>query len=146
MLGFLTFVCISSFVTQKNKQYGDMERRANNYYDVRAQDVKLEDVTSSEHNAKILRMLRDDDLASTEEEEGALYIVDCTKDYGNTFFVKEGDDWGWLGYFIGRNKQISNVHLFYLPKDGEEVSAFMDPNTTGRLSILISSIKLREIL
>eukprot|EP00985_Skeletonema_marinoi_P019012 scaffold10762_cov110-Skeletonema_marinoi.AAC.1 len=58
-------------------------------------------------------MLRDDDLASTEEEEGALYIVDCTKDYGNTFFVKEGDDWGWLGYFIGRNKQISNVHLFY---------------------------------
>ena len=104
-----------------------MERRANNYYDVRAQDVKLEDVTSSEHNAAmILRMLRDDDLASTEEEEGALYIVDYTKDYGNTFFVKEGDDWGWLGYFIGRNKQISNVHLFYLPKDGEEVSAFME--------------------
>mmetsp|Transcript_18251 Transcript_18251/g.28010 ORF Transcript_18251/g.28010 Transcript_18251/m.28010 type:complete len:694 (+) Transcript_18251:49-2130(+) len=103
-----------------------MESRDNNYYDLRAQNVKLEDITSSAHNAKILRMLRDDDLASTEEEEGALYIVDYTFDHGNTIFVKEGDDWGWLGYFIGRNKQIRNLHLFYLPEDGDQVDAFME--------------------
>mmetsp|Transcript_32267 Transcript_32267/g.65629 ORF Transcript_32267/g.65629 Transcript_32267/m.65629 type:complete len:698 (+) Transcript_32267:77-2170(+) len=103
-----------------------MESRDNNYYDVRAQDVKLEDITSSAHNAKILRMLRDDDLASTEEEEGALYIVDYTFDHGNTFFVKEGDDWGWLGYFIGRNKQIRDLHLYCLPKDRDQVGAFME--------------------
>ncbi|KAK1739045.1 hypothetical protein QTG54_010361, partial [Skeletonema marinoi] len=42
----------------KNKRYGDMESRDNNYYDVRAQDVKLEDITSSAHNAEILRGLR----------------------------------------------------------------------------------------
>mmetsp|Transcript_20290 Transcript_20290/g.30908 ORF Transcript_20290/g.30908 Transcript_20290/m.30908 type:complete len:488 (-) Transcript_20290:107-1570(-) len=103
-----------------------MERRDNNYYDVRAQDVKLEDITSSAHNAKILRMLRDDDLASTEEEEGALYIVDYTFDHGNTIFVKEGDDWGWLGYFVGRNKQIRGLHLYCLPEEEDEVDAFME--------------------
>mmetsp|Transcript_17798 Transcript_17798/g.30072 ORF Transcript_17798/g.30072 Transcript_17798/m.30072 type:complete len:687 (+) Transcript_17798:105-2165(+) len=94
-----------------------MESRDNNYYDLLAQNVKLEDITSSAHNAKILRMLRDDDLASTEEEEGALYIVDYTFDHGNTIFVKEGDDWGWLGYFIGRNKHVQHLCIYSISEE-----------------------------
>jgi len=103
-----------------------MERRDNNYYDVRAQDVTLEDITSSAHNAEILRRLRDNDLASTEVGEGALYIMDYDSNCDDSFFVKEGDDWGWLGYFIGRNKQIRDLHLYCLPKDRDQVGAFME--------------------
>jgi len=103
-----------------------MERRDNNYYDVRAQDVTLEDITSSAHNAEILRRLRDNDLASTEVGEGALYIMDYDSNCDDSFFVKEGDDWGWLGYFIGRNKHIRDLHLYCLPKDRDQVGAFME--------------------
>ncbi|KAK1737925.1 leucine-rich repeat protein, partial [Skeletonema marinoi] len=102
-----------------------MERRDNNYYDVRAKDVTLEDITSSAHNADILRRLRDNDLASTEVGEGALYIMDYDSNCDDSFFVKEGDDWGWLGYFIGRNKHIRDLHLYCLPKDRDQVGAFM---------------------
>mmetsp|Transcript_32266 Transcript_32266/g.65625 ORF Transcript_32266/g.65625 Transcript_32266/m.65625 type:complete len:692 (+) Transcript_32266:195-2270(+) len=104
-----------------------MESNDNNYYDVRAQDVKLEDITSSAHNAEILRRLRDDDLASIEGKEGALYIImDYVSNCDDFFIVKEGDDWGWLGYFIGRNKQIRDLHLYCLPKDRDQVGAFME--------------------
>eukprot|EP00984_Skeletonema_dohrnii_P001637 scaffold526_cov71-Skeletonema_dohrnii-CCMP3373.AAC.1 len=105
-----------------------MESRDSNYYDLRAQDVKLEDITSSAHNAEILRMLRDNDIASIEGEEGALYIVDYDYDSNCDDFVivKEGDDWGWLGYFIGRNKQIRDLRLYCLPKDRDQVDAFME--------------------
>ena len=46
-----------------------MERRDVDidYYEARAQDVKLEDITSSAHNADILRRLRDN-LAMIEGE------------------------------------------------------------------------------
>ena len=38
-----------------------MDVRDNEYYEARAKDVKLGDITSDEHNAGILAMLRDND-------------------------------------------------------------------------------------
>jgi hypothetical protein len=39
----------------------EMERRDFHYYEARAQDVKLEDITSCEKNANIIRELRAND-------------------------------------------------------------------------------------
>ncbi len=101
-----------------------MEGRDNSYYDRRAQDVvKLEDITSSAHNAEILRSLRDN-LALTDGSWDDLFIVDCDYNDENTFIVKE-DDWGWLGYFIGRSKQIRYLHVNHLPEEDDEVDEFM---------------------
>lgn len=97
-------------------------RRDITYYDVLAQDVKLEDITSSRRNARILRRLRDD------RKRYELVIAD--EDYydgeENTFIVKEGDDWGWLGYFIGKSKQIRFLGLHCLPEEEDDIVAFME--------------------
>jgi hypothetical protein len=89
-----------------------MERRDYNYYDARAQDVALEDITSSKQNAEILRRLRDEDLALTGREEVVLSIAEYESDFGNHFFAGEGDgdDWGWLAYFVGRSKQTQRLY------------------------------------
>ena len=63
------------------------------YYEARAKDVKLEDITSDEYNADILAGLRDNDA-----ELKHISITDSAigrKD----FDVCEGNHWGWLGYF-----------------------------------------------
>ena len=95
------------------------------YYDLRTQDVKLEDITSSSYNARILRRLRDD-LPLRMGDASSLIIADENYDDTNTFIVKEGDDWGWLGYFIGRNKKIRYLNLYYLPEEEDEVVALME--------------------
>eukprot|EP00984_Skeletonema_dohrnii_P033733 scaffold31257_cov83-Skeletonema_dohrnii-CCMP3373.AAC.3 len=95
-----------------------MESRDDNYYDVRAQDVKLEDITSSAHNAEILRGLRDGETA------WAAKCLDIGKEFNDDyedddeeeeeqkgFVVREGDDCGWLGYFIGRNKHVEHLSI-----------------------------------
>lgn len=79
--------------TQLTRSYG--------YSDERAQDINFEDITSCERNANILRMLRDDD---TIWESRHLYILDEDIEGGcDEFVVAEGDDMGWLGYFIGKS-------------------------------------------
>ena len=98
-------------------------------YTESAQEVKLEDITSSARNAEILRRLRDD-LPLIEEQteiklEG-LIIADEEHDYTNTFVVKEYDDWGWLGYFIGKSKQLRDLALCCLPEEEDEVVALME--------------------
>ena len=66
------------------------------YYEARAEDVKLEHITSSQQNADILERLRDNDPYFT-----SIYFAE-TIDDGSDFIIREGDDLGWLGYFVGR--------------------------------------------
>ena len=69
------------------------------YSDERAQDINFEDITSCERNANILRMLRDDD---PNWKSRHLYILDEDIEGScDEFVVAEGDDLGWLGYFVG---------------------------------------------
>eukprot|EP00984_Skeletonema_dohrnii_P013646 scaffold5664_cov94-Skeletonema_dohrnii-CCMP3373.AAC.2 len=59
-----------------------------------------EDITSSNHNADILERLRDNDPDFTH-----ISIDDVLQDEGD-FVVREGDDLGWLGYFVGRSNEL----------------------------------------
>eukprot|EP00984_Skeletonema_dohrnii_P005551 scaffold1956_cov93-Skeletonema_dohrnii-CCMP3373.AAC.1 len=94
----------------------------NRYYDALVQNINLEDITSSVHNADILRTLRDGHPDWNQE----LYILEDELDGDNDeFIVGEGDDLGWLGYFIGRSEVLQALVVDYLPAEGERMDALM---------------------
>jgi hypothetical protein len=92
-------------------------------YDTLAQDINPNEITSCEGNANILRQIRDGDPSSEQ-----LFIMN--RDDGETldgdFLVAEGDDLGWLGYFIGRSEVIKNLQIYYLPEGGDEINEFFE--------------------
>ena len=96
-----------------------MERRDFDYYEARARYVKLEDITSDEDNAEILRRLRDHSLDMLTI---AGYYV-----HGH-FVVCEGDDFGWLGYFIGKSKCLEDLRIYSLGEGegGENIEALIE--------------------
>ena len=87
-------------------------------YDVLVKDINLEDITSCERNADILRMLRDGDPLSQ------LFIMNEEDENGDSpdgFYIDEGDDLGWLGYFIGRSEVLEDLHIYcFFPEGGED--------------------------
>lgn len=116
------------------------------YYDARAQDVKLDDITSSSRNAAIMRDLRDGDTAwkgahldiwgldvvrelyPDEDETDDDYFGDFIDTVGNQvrrFIIGDGDDLGWLGYFM-RNEQVKHLSIYATPECGERVHEMMD--------------------
>jgi hypothetical protein len=88
-------------------------------YDALARDINLEDITSCERNANILRKIRDGDPMRKQ-----LFIMneeDEDEDGPEGFFIDEGDDLGWLGYFIGRSEVLEKLHIYcYFPEGGED--------------------------
>ena len=90
-------------------------------YDALAQEINLEDITSCERNANILRELRDGDPLSKQ-----LFIMNEEDppqdgDSPDGFVIDEGDDLGWLGYFVGKSDVIEDLHInCYFPEGGED--------------------------
>ena len=87
-----------------------------NYYEALARDVNLESITSSERNALILEKLRNND----ESLKRMGIIVGDDEEYwpgGCDFDIQEGDDLGWLGYFIGKSKELESLIIYHLPGD-----------------------------
>ena len=84
------------------------------YYEARAKDVKLENITSSQHNADILARIRDDDPDFTKL---------CVTDHvflsrrSSDYLPEEGDNLGWLGYIIGRSKLLQELHIIHNPNN-----------------------------
>eukprot|EP00984_Skeletonema_dohrnii_P013633 scaffold5654_cov77-Skeletonema_dohrnii-CCMP3373.AAC.1 len=85
-----------------------------NYYEANADTINLGNITSSEKNAKILQQLRDGDDKLDYFNVGVVGRATW-----NSFIIGEGDDLGWLGYFIGKSEYLQRLNLLYLP-DGEE--------------------------
>eukprot|EP00984_Skeletonema_dohrnii_P015704 scaffold6834_cov113-Skeletonema_dohrnii-CCMP3373.AAC.3 len=85
-----------------------------NYFEARARNVNLEDITSSENNAFILERLRNSDDAFK-----AMGITGDNDDWldENNFVVREGDSLGWLGYFIGKSERLESLWVSHLPGD-----------------------------
>ena len=103
--------------------------RSYGYSDERAQDINFEDITSCERNANILRMLRD----GNSDWDKQLYIVNEENDEGNydEFIVAEGDDLGWLGYFVGKCEVLDELIIWYLP-EGRDKIAFIEGVSQNR--------------
>ena len=87
------------------------------YYEAFAKGVKFEDITSSHHNANILASLRDNDA-----EFNQISIVNYSFADWQDFVAREGDDLGWLGYFVGRSKQLETLCIDSFPNN---INAFM---------------------
>ena len=92
------------------------------YYDLLADIIDLNCITSSMKNAEILGRLRD----NAWDEEKALNVADYDSDCGEYFCAEEGDDWGWLGHFIGKNVQIRELNLYCRREYAYEVDVFME--------------------
>jgi Leucine-rich repeat (LRR) protein len=90
--------------------------RSYGYSDERAQDINFNDITSCERNANILRMLRDGNSDWNKQlnimnEEDEDIEGECDE-----FMVAEGDDLGWLGYFIGKSELLDELIIWHLPE------------------------------
>ncbi len=104
-----------------------VERNAD-YYSTHAPTVNLENVTSSDDNAIILQKLRDNDPDLTR-----LYIEqEFFEDPSCEFVVTEGDDLGWLGYFLGGNTTLTELHIEYLSEEKWRIIAFIRELVSNR--------------
>ncbi len=111
---------------QTNNSERMMSERDADYYETHMQEVDLYDVTSSEENASILRWLRDG-VSANEDWNRKLYLISAEIDGDpDEFIIDEDDDMGWLGYLIGKSKELEELHINYLPEDRERVDAFME--------------------
>ena len=80
-------------------------------YDELASTINIEDISSDELNQEILRRLKDNDPSFDE-----LWI--CSPEQVTDMFSFCPDNWkelGWLGYFIGRNTFVNELHLGLTP-------------------------------
>jgi hypothetical protein len=95
------------------------------YYDARANDVNLREITSSEKNANILRALR---AGWNYRRQINLFVevIDQEEDNCLNFFIRDGDDLGWLGYFIGRSEYLETLGIENLPEDTERIDALIE--------------------
>lgn len=91
------------------------------YYEARAKDVKLKDITSDEDNRYLLAMLRDND-----PELAYISITNSNIEDGFEFVVREdeGDHLGWLGYFVGKSTQLENIIIESFQENSKHLNAF----------------------
>ena len=72
--------------------------------------IKIEDVTSNIRNQTILQRLKDND-----ENLGSIQITNITpfaRYFDYYYTLEEGEDIGWLGYYIGSNNtKLQTLHL-----------------------------------
>lgn len=91
----------------------------NYQYDTLASSVRLKDVISCAENRAILYRLKNNDPGLT-----CLFIDESDDNYEDEtdiFQVREGDDLGWLGYFIGGNEKLKSLWVYYLPTNRDQV-------------------------
>ena len=94
-------------------------------YDARANDVNLRDITSSEKNANHLRALRDEQPGYCCKKLSLMTRgYDDSREYD--FIIREGDDLGWLGYFLGRSSRIEAISILSLPENRERIDALIE--------------------
>mmetsp|Transcript_11767 Transcript_11767/g.18121 ORF Transcript_11767/g.18121 Transcript_11767/m.18121 type:complete len:121 (-) Transcript_11767:8-370(-) len=96
-----------------------MEHRDHSYYEANSADVNLEEITSSAKNAKNLQQLRDGDPR-------LIHLCLSNGDFLSDFCIGEGDDLGWLGYFIGKSEYLQSLDIDYLPDGEQQMHAFSE--------------------
>ena len=89
-------------------------QRDYNYYEEHAADVRLGEITSCERNIRILRWLR----GGNDEEFNKfprihLDLGITVSDFFSNLALNKCNDLGWLGYFIGRSRQLKDLSIFF---------------------------------
>ena len=69
--------------------------------------IKIEDITPKEQNQKILQRLKDNEAFDT------MWICDDESADGDhrDYVPIDGEDLGWLGYYIGQNTSLMQLHM-----------------------------------
>lgn len=97
--------------------------------------IKPKDITSCEDNAILLRKIRDGDPSLKR-----LYVVNEEDEVDDgiveKFRVAEGDDLGWLGYFIGKSEVIKFLHINCDFPEGGEIYFFDGMSQNRSIKIL----------
>ena len=92
-----------------------------------------EEITSSEKNKDILCWLDSNqiyELAIVEGDVGTAF---------EDFQVREGDDLGWLGHFIGQCESLTNLCIKNFHGDADQIDKFLEGLNRNR-SIQILTI------
>jgi hypothetical protein len=96
-------------------------------YDALAAEVKLKHVTSCRHNRALLHRIKNNDPGITylsivsdgmANEEGGYDDED--------FIVRESDDLGIFGCFVGHNQNIKKIYIYHLPADKRRVETMFE--------------------
>jgi len=99
-----------------------MERRGFDYYEARAQDVKLADITSCRFNAQILLWLRDQYPTLDHLDINTYEKINSDR----TFDIEQVSDIGWLGYFIGKSKYLKTLWISSWGEGEKCIEAFIE--------------------
>eukprot|EP00984_Skeletonema_dohrnii_P024060 scaffold13178_cov84-Skeletonema_dohrnii-CCMP3373.AAC.2 len=97
-----------------------MDQRDYHYYEVNEATINLWSIVSCNGNAQILQRLRDGDENLSSITLNKIY---CCGNNPNEFVIRgwRGDDFGWLGYFIGKSGYLQELSIRYWPKgEGRE--------------------------
>ena len=84
-------------------------------YAALASTIKIEDITSDEHNQTILQRLKDNDTSLDKllicEDVGMIFGEGTTIDYYAPDFDNV-EELGWLGYYIGQNTNLNKLYFY----------------------------------
>ena len=75
-------------------------------YAASADTIKIEDITSDEQNREIIQRLRDND-----ESFDSLYMDSGSSEDDDEYKHIDGEDIGWLGYYIGQNTELKCLYF-----------------------------------
>jgi len=89
-----------------------MEPEGYSKYAALANTIKIEDITSDEHNQTILQRLKYND---TSLDKLWIYNNECDDigDSSSDYYAPEDvEELGWLGYYIGQNSNLQELYLY----------------------------------
>jgi len=100
-------------------------------YDAHADSIDIDDIASNENN----RIMLDRIKRNNSEDHDQLYIQNEHDENGEGCedYVPEGtNDMGWLGYYIGKNNHLKELHLSnFNPTSGASVTDVLEPFIMG---------------
>ena len=83
---------------------------SNTNYAALADTIKINDITSNNVNRDILQCLKDDKPFETLCIHPGPPSAGTSQDYYD-YIPEDGEDIGWLGYYIGRNTKLHKLHF-----------------------------------
>ncbi len=108
--------------------------------------VRMKDITSDARNRALLHRIKNNDPSLTELCIGYEDVEDFD------FVIREGDDLGWLGYYIGENEILESLGVFNLRDQAEKFFIGLQRNKSikeieldGCASDSLSSINLPHV-